>query len=145
MRKKLFLCLFVFAFSLNANELDWVDHQIKAIKPPRTGITSSNINTLSDPFIFLEKKEDAEIKNVLVPASNIFAYPNEIEATPPIRLFAILNNSALINAKWCKVGDIIDGYKVLKIDVNSVHLSSNGQQLLLTTQSSSKNLKFKNK
>jgi len=43
-------------------------------------------------------------------------------AEPKLYLKAIFNDKANINGKWLRVGDEIEGYKVVKIDENGVVL-----------------------
>ena len=143
--KKIFLITLVILVSaLSANELAWVDKQIESIKPPREGLNSSVIASLSDPFIFLQKKVLSDTKGAILPDSP-FVLTSEVKTAPSFRLTAIMNNSALINGKWYKLGDTIEGYKLLAINSKSVNLASKKTKLTLSTQSSSTNLKFKNK
>ena len=53
MKTFIILTLLLFTNNLSANELAWVDQQVEAIKPPRSGLKSSTLNSVSDPFIFL--------------------------------------------------------------------------------------------
>ncbi|MDD2789421.1 MAG: hypothetical protein PHU40_02020 [Sulfurimonas sp.] len=145
MNKNLLLGFFVCTLTLSSNELAWVDHQIDAIKPPRTGVTSATISALSDPFIFLEKKVNSDATKQVAATSGTYTFKSPAPTAPTLILSAVMNDSALINAKWYKVGDTIHGYKVLSIDLKSAHLASKNKKLTLTTHSDSKNLKFKNK
>jgi len=44
-----------------------------------------------------------------------------------LSLNAIFQNKAFINGRWVKRGDLIEGYKVIKITQNSVVLFKNGK------------------
>jgi hypothetical protein len=144
MKKILIVSFVTLVSALSSNELAWVDKQIESIKPPRVGVSSSVISSLSDPFIFLNKQVQPDTKGTATP-DNSFVYKSEVKTAPSFRLTAIMNNSALINGKWYKVGDTLQGYKLLAINLKSVNLASKKTKLTLTTQSSSSNLKFKNK
>ena len=54
---------------------------------------------------------------------------------------AIFQNKALINGKWVKVGNIIEGYKVIKISDNKIILSKN--EIIKVIMLTSKILKVK--
>ena len=53
---KFYFILTLFLSFLHADELLWVNAQIEAIAPNRVGLNKSDISTLKDPFIFLNKK-----------------------------------------------------------------------------------------
>jgi hypothetical protein len=145
MKKILIISFIVSAITLSSNELAWVDKQIDSIKPPRVGVSSSVISSLSDPFIFLKKQATADNKSIAGPTNSYVLKSDVKAASPSLRLTAVMNDSALINGKWYKVGDTVHGYKLLAINMRSAKLASKKTKLTLTTQSDSKNLKFKNK
>jgi len=147
--KTLTLSLLILAStSLLSNELSWVDDQVEAIKPPRTGMKSSVLSGVKDPFIFLIRKDDKDIKTTVVRAKPTIRTHRKTQRvykpSKVLMLKAVMNNSALINGKWYKSGDTINGYKVMQVNRFSVLLNKKKKELLLTTQSSSKKLNFKN-
>ena len=79
----------------NANT-DWVDGQIKAIKPPRSGISHTAINAIKNPFIYVYPESKAS-------DSNAAAKTATTTAPKPLRLSAVMNNVALINGTWYRV------------------------------------------
>ncbi len=143
--------LIIFIQLLNANELEWVDEQIKAIQPPREGM--KNIHALKDPFIFLKKnKDDEESKknNKVTPSTtvplmgqNITKEKVTIVKKSTFDLSMIINKSAKINNKWYKQGDILSDYEILTISPSSVVLVKNKKQTILSTNSKNKNSKLK--
>jgi hypothetical protein len=152
--KNILLILSLFGFSLSvADELKWVDEQIQAIKPPRIGITKSNIDMIEDPFIFLKKqlKEKSTTKalrsnkNAMSKQNRSKSVTNTIsEQTASFSLGAIINKSALINGRWYELHSKIGRYTLSNIDTTSVILSYKNKELLLTTRAKIKKLKFKN-
>jgi hypothetical protein len=145
--------------SLYANELEWVDEQIEAIKPPRKGV---NISALGSPFVFLEKnKPEAEgvkkgSRTAATPTrrasstkSTASTQASATADTTPKKsgfvLSAIINSSAMIDGNWYKVSDKIGSYTVADITKTSVTLKQGGKELLLSTVITNPNLKFKNK
>ena len=44
--KKIFIVILIFIVNLYSSELDWVNEQIDAIKPPRIGVKNSKISKL---------------------------------------------------------------------------------------------------
>ena len=100
MKKLTILLLLVLSTTLFSNELSWVDEQVEAIKPPRHGILGRDISKLKDPFIFLSAKKvykkRSSYKRYKRTSKRVSNYPSNI------KLEAIMNKSAFINAKWYK-------------------------------------------
>ena len=142
--------------NINANELTWVDEQVEAIKPPRIGMKSRELSILKDPFIFLKKNRIDKVKNKSENTrTRVSSTPNKlanfsdtkktIKKKSSLSVTMLMNSSAMINGKWYRVGDTINGYKVSKMDKDSVLLTKKSKKLLLSTNSKSKNLNFNNK
>jgi hypothetical protein len=111
-------------------------------------MSSESLAQVQDPFIFLKKnspedKKTSTIKTV-VRDSGVQTTKRHIQKQG-LTLNLILNSSAMINQKWYRKGDKINGYKVADIHSESVLLIKNKKRLLLSTRSVSKNLKFNNK
>jgi len=141
--------LLVLTNQLYADELSWVDEQVKAIKPPRVGISDKQISRLKDPFIFLVK-QDEEDKTTKGPATRkkrVVKHAHYVKKhySKRLHLDAVINKSAMINRRWYKEGQRVHGYKLVKVQRTSVVLQKQNKKLLLTTVSRSKNLKFHNK
>ncbi len=150
--KKIFLDLSILlSTTILANELSWVDMQVDAIKPPRTGMKMATLKKIRDPFIFLEKNRLEEKKDDKKPQlkSKVTTNKNPQIVKKTIKkvlvLGLIMNNSAMISGKWYKLGDILNGYTISEINPNSVLLHKNKKELLLSTKSNTKKLKFLNK
>lgn len=142
--------------NLSSNELSWVDEQVEAIKPPRIGMKGREISIVKDPFIFLKKNRIEKLKsNSATKRATYTSAPNKIANASDIKkvvkkkgslsVSLLMNSSAMINGKWYKVGDKINGYSVNKIDSTSVLLTKKKKKLLLSTNSKNKNLNFNNK
>ncbi len=157
MKIYILIALSLLANGANANELDWVNKQIEAIKPPRSGLKSATVNLVEDPFIFLKKnrpedksKSKSKSKNATVKRSStnskgVASNKIVVKKKMKLSLTAIMNKSALINGKWYKLGESLSGYKLSKVNSMSVLLTKTGKKLVLSTRSINKNLKFKNK
>ncbi len=143
MKKLLILTLLLCTTHLFANELAWVDEQIEAIKPPRKGIATKDISKLKDPFIFLKPNKNK--KKVKSPYKRSSTKKYVRKHSSKFKLKAILNKAALINGKWYKEGEKVYGYKLEKVNPQSIVLTRGKKQILLSTVSKSKNLKFNNK
>ncbi|RLA81718.1 MAG: hypothetical protein DRG78_08810 [Epsilonproteobacteria bacterium] len=142
--------------NLNSSELDWVNEQVEAIKPPRIGMKNRELSTLKDPFIFLRKNRTNKPKGKNVAkksrstsssnrATAASGKKTTLKKKSSLSVSLLMNSSAMINEKWYRVGDKINGYKISKIDSTSVLLIKNKKKLLLSTSSESKNLNFNNK
>ena len=148
----LILSLFGFTHSV-ADELKWVDAQIQAIKPARSGISKSQIDMIKDPFIFLKKETEknsskkamATVKNYTKKNNISKSRTNKIsKQITSFSIDAIINKSALINGRWYKLHSKIGKYTFTAIDGTSIILSYKNKELLLTTRTKAKKLKFKN-
>ena len=152
--KTLFIVTFLlFTLNLSSNELNWVDEQVNAIKPPRNGVRSSTISRLKDPFIFLRKKGTSKSSKTvkssgITPNSSV----RSSSSTTTIRakkrtlsLDAIMNHSALISGKWYRINDKVGAYTLSAVNQTSVVLTNKAKSLILSTNSRNLNLKFKNK
>ncbi|MCK9473637.1 hypothetical protein [Sulfurimonas sp.] len=154
MKTTLIILLTIFlSNSLYADELEWVDEQIEAIKPPRKGI---KITTVADPFIFLEKNRPQEKKgSKQTPATIKNAAPSKTDDTAKadeetsvkksFALSTIINSSAMIDGDWYKVSDKINGYTLTDITKTTVTLKNGTKEITLSTVNKNQNLKFKNK
>lgn len=150
MKTLIITTLLMLSINLVANELKWVDEQIEAIKPPRSGISKAKINTVESPFIFLGKnKKDIKSKAIRRSAKSSTSSRtkrNKIyKRSKKLVLSAIINQSALINKKWYKLNDKVGKYTLSSISRTSVILSYKKKELLLSTNTKNLNLKFKNK
>jgi hypothetical protein len=139
--------------SLSANELSWVDEQVQAIKPPRMGMTKNELSRIHDPFIFLKKnKEESPKSTKSVKQLNSNTKSSVFVQSAPskthsrrYKLSVIINKSYMINKKWYKLGEKIDGYTITAINSTSVLLKKRKKKsLLLTTRSSKQKLKLIN-
>ena len=149
--KNLFkITLFLLSLNLVANELEWVDQQINAIKPPRAGISQSKINLSENPFIFLDKKGKKSLKKRSV-SKRKYVKKNKYvtsaaseEKAPSLSLDAIINKSALIDGKWYKVNTKVGKYLITNINKANVTLSYKQRNYSLSTRSKNRKLKFRN-
>lgn len=148
--KKLSLSLILLTSLLATSDMAWVDEQVDAIKPPRSGERNSNINKIIDPFIFLEKNgygaskkttKANKISSSVSKSSSSTMKP--VFSNSSFRLSMIMNNSALINSKWYKVGDLVNHFKIIKISRTSVTLKQNSITKVISTVTKNNNLKFK--
>jgi hypothetical protein len=147
------LCISTALFSksvavVSPSELSWVDEQVKAIKPPRSGARNSYLGSVKNPFVFLIKRDTKtkgkNAKKVVSSAKTTTTpTPKVQEKKKLLSLEAIMNKSALIDGRWYKEGQSIYGYKLEKVNGKNVLLKSNEKSVVLTTKSK-RSLKFNN-
>ncbi len=146
MKKLILISILLVATNMLANELAWVDEQVEAIKPPREGISNKDISKLKDPFIFLHaKKAKKRTRSPYRRYSKSSSKKQVLTHLSKISLDAVLNKSALINGKWYQEGEKVYSYKLEKVNHQSILLTRGKKQILLSTESKNKNLKFNNK
>ncbi|MHC3993884.1 hypothetical protein ACXWTF_03590 [Thiomicrolovo sp. ZZH C-3] len=107
-------------------DMQWVDQEIAAIKPPRKGVHSSALYGLRDPF------RAQLILNQPAKAKGTGTYVKR-PARRYMTLESVINSrSALIDGKWYKQDDTIYGYVITKIERDSVMLQKKKKQVTLT-------------
>ena len=143
--KAYIVCFFlsvVLSAQENPVELSWVDAQVEAIKPPREGVSDKDISLLKDPFIFLKTKEEKTEEKQHVAAAPSVQHTSTKKTmhikkrptrTQRLKLSAILNQSALINGRWFKLGEKVAGFTITQIDLQKVILQKGSKKLVLTT------------
>ncbi len=152
MKNFIIVTVLFFIVNLSANELAWVDEQIEAIKPSRSGLKSSSISSMKDPFIFLKKYKKEVVKKQKTTQNSL----NNISATltkkkkviqkkKKLSLMAVINKSALISGIWYKKGDTVNGYKLSEVNKKSILLTKKNKKIIRSTQSINKKLHFNNK
>lgn len=125
---KLFITCALFgtlSFSQDNAKYQKYDTLFDEISKQRHGLSDEKISKIKSPFIVekkvvkLTKDENGKINNV----------QNAQEVT--YELFAILQNRVNINKNWYKINDTVNGYKIIKINQNSVVLDNAGNKLKL--------------
>lgn len=149
--KTLSITLFVFLLSntLVATELEWVDEQIQAIKPPRKSVVIADV---LDPFVFLKKNRPKEEKKetplavvaASAPPKKIPELPKEL-TSEDFTLSTIINTSAMINGNWYKQNDRIENFIISEIDKQFVILKNQKGDKTIFLSTKTQTLKFKNK
>lgn len=140
------------ASSSQASELSWVDEQVEAIKPARVGAKHSYLVSTRDPFIFLKKgynKSSSATRSYRATGkAKVSSTSASSEETTykqgRLSLEAIINKSALIDGKWYKEGQKVYSYKLEKVDAKMVVLSRGQKNIILTTKTKHRSLKFNN-
>lgn len=145
------LLLLFLSSSVYASQLDWVDEQIEAIKPPRKGV---EIAKMENPFIFLAKnksqKEESKSGVSSQDTTSLKAHKIADSNTSNIQnkvfvLSAIINASALIDGVWYKKNDNIENYTVVDITKTTAILKTSDKMVVLSTSTKTPTIKFKNK
>jgi len=137
--------LLLLVVNLSADELKWVDEQIEAIKPPRSGMQAKELAKIKDPFIFLSSaKSKSKKKYKRSKYKRSSTKKKRAVLNNKFHLAMTMNQTARINDKWYKLGESISGYKIAKIDSSFVLLTKNKKNFLLSTHSKNTNLNFKN-
>ena len=138
------------------DDLSWVDEQVNAIKKDRKSASISELNRLNNPFIIIIPKDDKKKKkappmmrnaNINTTSTNVVKNVHNVKNNiePKFKLYAVMNSNALINGKWVKLGESINGYKVMKITQSDVILSKSSKEIKISTKSKYKKLKFSSK
>ena len=149
------LILLSLSIVLLSDDLSWVNEQIEAIKPPRKGLKASYIKSIKDPFVFLHKVDTKDKKRYKKVTKTRYT-SNKKKTTEKIKrvikkpesnyeLSMIINKKFLINNRWYKEGDKINGYKIKKLSFNTVLLDNHKREIILTTKSSNSKLKLINR
>ncbi len=128
------------AASASNTTTDWVDAQIEAIKPPRKGISAKRVHSVKNPFIITYAKQAGTAKSSTTAKSTSKTVAKKV--VKPLRVTAIMNDSALIAGKWCKADDKVKGYNVAKIEKDSVVLKRGKTKKILFLTSANPKIKI---
>ena len=118
----LFLIFIASIVTASDSHLAWVDEQINAIKPQRSGISNDYINLLKDPVKLEVPKSDPSQpgKATAFAASE---KSNRKLNLKPLTLEAIINQSAYINGNWYQLYDEVRNSTLVAIEDNFVVLT----------------------
>ena len=141
--KTLLLLIFISGSLLADVNTDWVDGQISAIKPPRSGISSSAVNRVKNPFIITySTTQTGKTGKKASTSKSSGGKTTAKRTTQPMKVHAIMNDSALINGKWYKPDEKVRGYRVAKIDRESVLLTRGKKEKKLFLSSANSKIKI---
>ncbi|RUM65149.1 MAG: hypothetical protein DSZ03_03215 [Sulfurimonas sp.] len=137
----LIIILMTVSWAAAEDSLSWVDQQIAAIKPKRSGISDAKIAELASPIRYTKIEEDPEAKTPggTKPAMANIKLPEPVR---PLKVTAILNKSALIDGQWLKVNSSVRGYKVRRINGDNVVLQSSNKKLKLFIKEKNDHIKI---
>jgi hypothetical protein len=140
MKKIIFLTLLLGLQSYAGTDLKWVDEQIDAIKPARSGIKSSYINNLKDPIkLPVVLKSDTKTPGSPFKAS---ASTDRKLHLRPLTVETIINKSAYINGHWYRVNQTVRGNKITSIKKNYVVLKDKKKQTRLFVNNKNDKIKI---
>jgi hypothetical protein len=145
---KTFCIIFiVFITTLNASsDLKWVNKQVDAIKPARSGIADSYIDSLKDPIEPENiKKESTVHTSKTSSSSKIIGKTTKVNYQKPLRLQAVINMSAYINGKWYSINERIRGKKITLIKKNYVVLKYKSRETRLFVNNKNDRIKITTK
>ncbi len=127
---------------LNAgSDLRWVDDQVKAIKPARSGINNSYIDQLKNPIKLIEPKEIVNKDGTISLSNGIPKTVHQVHLQP-LRLETIINNNVYINGKWYTLNDKIRGKKITLIDKNYIVLKDKKKKIRLFVNNKNDKIKI---
>ena len=144
---KTLLLILTLTGALLANaDVKWVDAQVAAIKPPRTGISNAAVNQVRDPFIFLKKPSAKGATTAKRTVKKGSTAPKKVsKRSGKLRVTAIMNDSALINGQWYKANEKVRGYRISKIERASVFLTRGKEKHQLFISTANKKIKIQTK
>jgi hypothetical protein len=113
---------------------EWVDAQIAAIKPPRKGMSSVKLSRVKNPYIvkYASSGKSGKAQKASTAKSSTAGMTTAVKTVrKPLKLTAILNETALIGNKWYDVNDKVHAYRIKKINKDSVVLSYGNKERIL--------------
>jgi hypothetical protein len=117
-------------------DMQWVNQEIAAIKPPRKGVPAGALLGLKDPFW-------AQLVLNQPPGSGKRVAVVRPRAQRPFTLNAVINSrTAMIDGKWYKQDDRIYGYTIQSIGKDNVLLQKKKKQIKLSLVKYNKHIKI---
>lgn len=126
---KLFTLLSLIGMTLFAQDVDSKLNELIVYK-------NSNKDIVLDYNPFVNESTMKTLMKDSVPASNS-------EIKKEMALISIMNQKAFIGGKWYGIGEMIDGKKIIKININTVELKQGSQITILAFETSKNLLKIK--
>jgi len=114
MKKLFLLSFFIFLFSDTIKIIEDIK-KIEQFNPKFKSVQNFNV------FSFNEKRQKIVKKD--------FSFTSKKDLT--LQIYAIFQNRVNINGEWFEVGDMIDGYKIAKINKNFVLLKKGNSKKIL--------------
>ena len=114
MKKLFLLSFFIFLFSDTIKIIEEIK-KIEQFKPKFKSVQNFNV------FSFNKKRQKIVKKD--------FSFTLKKDLT--LQIYAIFQNRVNINGEWFEVGDMIDGYKIAKINKNFVLLKKGNSKKIL--------------
>ena len=138
MKKLLLLSLLpLLATGLSANSESpnhkLINQQIVEIKPPRTGVKSSDVVKTKSPFLLFKKTKDGK--------KTTYAVKKRVKLLP-LKLESAINKNVKINGKWYKEGDRVRQYTIMKVSTGEVLLKSKTKELKLYQKQKNDKIQF---
>ena len=142
MKKLLLISLLPFAlFAKGDINVESEDHAhisnlIKEIKPPREGVSNSEVARVKSPFLMLYKVKNSKGKTA-------YAIEKRRVDVRPLTLESSINKVVKINGKWYKEGDRVRQYTIIEVSPEEVLLKSNKKELKLYLNHKNDKIQFK--
>jgi len=100
----------------------WVDERVAAIKPARSGLPTAMLKRVHNPFLFTAPVVTRGDGKAGTGSAVKGRKPAASAKSRSLKLYAIMNDKALINGLWFATNDKIRAYRVAKINEGSVVL-----------------------
>lgn len=130
------------SYATDAN-MSWVDKKINEIKPKRDGLDNKILSKLKNPFIVVKDTSKGIKRTIKSSKSTKKTVRQKSTRKSRLKLQMILNSSALINGKWLKENDVINGYKLTKIKNTYVVLKRKKRKIDLFITKKNKKLNIR--
>ena len=139
MRNLLLLSMIpLLALSVSANSNtshETISTQIAEIKPARVGVKRSLVSKVSSPFIYMKTVKRNGKKVTVIEAKKRIKFK-------PMKLESAINKNVKINGKWCKEGDRVREYTIIKVSGSEALLKSKKKELKLYLNTTNDKIKF---
>ena len=113
-----------------------INNLINEIKPPRKGVSESEVARVKSPFLMLYKVKNSKGKIA-------YAVENKSVDIQPLTLESAINKVVKINGKWYKEGDRVRQYTIVEVSPEEVLLKSNKKELKLYLYHKNEKIQFK--
>ena len=113
-----------------------ISNLIKEIKPPRKGVSNSEVARVKSPFLMLYKVKNSKGKTR-------YTVEKRHVDVRPLTLESAINKVVKINGKWYKEGDRVQQYTIVEVSPEEVLLKSNKKELKLYLNHKNDKIQFK--
>lgn len=150
---KLLLVSLLFSSVFANDSMKFIDMKIQNIDKKRSGINTKVLNQIQDPFYktgHASPTKRSQVSNKSKRTASLQvkhqvkrSRAKRVEQKAPLNLTLIMNKSALVNKRWRRIGDDVEGYKIVAIKSDYIIVDQYGERTKLKIATANPRIRVK--